>query len=128
QKNYAEAKSFYSALLVQVQAVEKPTPQQQQVEVYSLNWLVDIALQQSDLSTAEVLLAESWPMIEHRQDVRSQAFHQRSKAQLEKYRGNLSDFRHWSQQAKNSFERLGMQTQALEMQAWLNDASSAGIS
>ncbi|MEL7330791.1 MAG: AAA family ATPase, partial [Cyanobacteria bacterium J06560_2] len=128
QKNYAEAKSFYSALLVQVQAVEKPTPQQQQVEVYSLNWLVDIALQQSDLSTAEVLLAESWPMIEHRQDVRSQAFHQRSKAQLEKYRGNLLDFRRWSQQAKNSFERLGMQTQALEMQAWLNDASSAGIS
>lgn len=113
QGDYAQAKSLYHVLLDQVSASE------QQAEVYILNWLVDIALQQSNLEEAEDLLARSWPMIEHRRDMRSQAFHLRSKAKLEQLRGNLSNFERWTRQAKSCFERLGMQPQVQEMQDWL---------
>ena len=117
QGHYSQAQSLYQALLTRVTKKE-----QQQAKVYILNWLVDIALQQSDLESAENLLAQSWPIIERKQDKRSHAFHLRSKAQLENLRGNPTDFQHWSQQAKACFENLGMQPQVQEMQAWLADA------
>ena len=121
QGNYAQAKSLYEALLERLTSAPEETPRQ--AEVYILNWLVDIALQQTDLDAAEQLLAKSWSILEHRQDKRSHAFHLRSKAQLERLRGNLANFQNWSQQAKACFETLGMQPQAREMQAWLTDVS-----
>ncbi|MEM9087737.1 MAG: AAA family ATPase [Cyanobacteria bacterium P01_F01_bin.53] len=118
QGNYALSKSLYQDILVKVRAQPK-TLKQQQTEVYCLNWLVDIALKEDNLKEADRMLQQSWPIIHGRRDMRSQAFHQRSKAQLEKLRGNFSDFQHWSQQAKACFETLSMETQVQEMQAWL---------
>ncbi|MGB7251158.1 MAG: AAA family ATPase [Phormidesmis sp.] len=117
--HYAQAGELYRNILAQAQIT-----QQQQTEVYVLNWLVDIALQENNLEEAEHLLDQSWSIIHSRRDRRSQAFHRRSKAQLEKLRGNLSGFQHWSQQAKACFEELGMQTQVQEMQAWLAETST----
>ncbi|MEL6454060.1 MAG: AAA family ATPase [Cyanobacteria bacterium J06623_5] len=102
----------------EVSAIARLGPQQQ-TAVYTLNWLVDIALQQSNLDEAEQLLAQSWPIIQSRKDRRSQAFHQRSKARLEELRGNTAGFRRWTQAAQVSFRDLGMQSQVEEMQSWL---------
>ena len=132
QDDYDKAKSLYRKILKTVRLEQskrplieskKPDLQMQQIEVYSLNWLVDIALKENDLDTAAMLLEQSWPMIERRQDVRSQAFHMRSQAQLAKQRHNLSAFKHWSQQAITSFRSLGMKTQVKELETWLTDKS-----
>lgn len=122
QRDYPRAKSLYRKILQRVQQQLQSSPQSiqhQQAEVYSLNWLVDIALQENDVKEADRLLQQSWPIIHRRKDRRSQAFHQRSKAKLEKRRGNLADFQHWSKQAKACFETLGMHPQAQEMHEWL---------
>ncbi|MEL6554122.1 MAG: AAA family ATPase, partial [Cyanobacteria bacterium J06621_11] len=117
QKKYQQAKSLYHELLAQAQT--KTDQKSQQTRVYILNWLVDIALQQAELDEAEQLLAQSWPVIQDVGDVRSQAFHQRSRAQLEKQRGHVSEYQRWSEQAKLSFEKLGMTSQIKEMETWL---------
>lgn len=114
QQQYEQAKSLYQMLLAATQS--KTDSKSQQTSVYILNWLVDIALNQSNLDEAERLLEQSWPIITTKGDMRSQAFHQRSKAQLEKQRGNLSAYQHWSQQAKHTFEKLGMSSQAREIE------------
>ncbi|MEL6880158.1 MAG: NB-ARC domain-containing protein [Cyanobacteria bacterium J06607_10] len=130
--NYEKAKSLYKKILKAVRSeqiertlIESKNPdlQKQQFEVYSLNWLVDIALKENDLETATMLLEQSWPIIEQRQDVRSQAFHERSQAQLAKQRQNLPAFKHWSQQAISTFRSLGMKAQVKEIETWLKDDS-----
>ncbi|MGD1900022.1 MAG: AAA family ATPase [Phormidesmis sp.] len=121
QEKYVQAKSLYQELLSWVQA--DADEDSQRTVVYILNWLVDIALQQAELDEAERLLARSWPMIQDRQDVRSQAFHQRSRAKLEKMRGNLAECRRWSERAKACFGTLGMQSYVEEMQAWLAESA-----
>ena len=107
-------------MLFRSETQSKTDAKSQQTSVYILNWLVDIALQQSELDEAQRLLEQSWPIIQDGGDMRSQAFHQRSKAQLEKQRGNLTAYQHWSQQAKHAFEKLGMTTQAQEIETWLS--------
>lgn len=126
QGEYAVAKSLYQDILRQAQR-QPQTTKQQQAEVYSLNWLVDIALQENNLKEADRLLQQSWPVIQDRQDMRSQAFHQRSKAQLEKLRGNLAGAQHWSERAKTCFETLCMQPQVQEMQAWLRETDASTL-
>ncbi|MEL6900553.1 MAG: AAA family ATPase [Cyanobacteria bacterium J06606_4] len=131
QGKYAAAKSLYQQILAAVQtelagqsaaeetlATTRLGPQQQ-TAVYTLNWLVDIALQQAELDEAEQLLAQSWPIIQSRKDKRSQAFHERSKARLEQLRGNTAAFGRWTQSAQASFQDLAMQPQVEEMQRWL---------
>ncbi|MEL7071174.1 MAG: AAA family ATPase [Cyanobacteria bacterium J06581_3] len=121
QAEYAKARELYETLLSEVRSDD--ITDFEQAEVYILNWLVDIALQEANVTAAQNLLAQSWPMIERRQDMRSQAFHQRSQAQLEKLKGDLPSSQSWSQRAKASFESLGMYTQAKEMQAWIDAAN-----
>ncbi len=113
--NYQQAKIVYSSALQQARVA-----QWQQVEVYCLNWLADIALEgERNYEEAEQLLAQSWPIAQQRQDKRSIAFHQRSWAHLEKMRGNFSEFQRWATTAKVGFENLGMLAEAREMQFWL---------
>lgn len=123
QGNYTAAKALFRKILERGQTPKNNSLQRQQAEAYSLNWLVDIALEEDELKEADRLLQQSWPIIHRCQDMRSQAFHQRSKAQLERSRGNVVAFRHWSAQAKTCFETLRMQPQAQEMQHWLNSDS-----
>ncbi|HEY9650955.1 MAG TPA: hypothetical protein V6C95_09850, partial [Coleofasciculaceae cyanobacterium] len=113
--NYQQAKIAYQQALAQAQVI-----QWQQVEVYSLNWLADVALMgEGNLEDAERLLNKSMPIAVARKDKRSIAFHQRSWAYLEKMRGNISEFRRWVMDAKAGFDSLGMLAEAQEMQAWL---------
>lgn len=113
--NYQQAKTGYSSALKQARVA-----QWQQVEVYCLNWLADIALEgERNYEAAEQLLAQSWPIAQQRQDKRSIAFHQRSWAHLEKMRGNFSEFQRWATAAKVGFENLGMLAEAREMHSWL---------
>ena len=123
QEDYPTARTLYQRILAGTEASQEETadPQQQQIKVYSLNWLVDLELQAENIQTAEQLLEQSWAIIQHQEDKRSHAFHQRSKAQLEKLLNHPSAFRHWCLQARASFRALGMQPQAQEMQAWLNE-------
>ncbi|MEW6498861.1 MAG: RNA polymerase subunit sigma-24, partial [Cyanobacteriota bacterium] len=115
--NYQQAKIGYSSALEQARLA-----QWQQVEVYCLNWLADIALEgKGNYEEAEQLLAQSWPIAQQRKDRRSITFHQRSWANLEKMRGNISEFQRWATQAKQGFESLGMLAEAREMQSWLDE-------
>ncbi|HEY9834584.1 MAG TPA: ATP-binding protein [Stenomitos sp.] len=114
-QNYQRAKIGYQKALEQARMV-----QWQQVEVYSLNWLADIALShEGNLEEAERLLKTSMPIALASQDKRSIAFHKRSWAHLEKLRGNHARLQHWAIEAKESFESLGMLAEAQEMQSWL---------
>ncbi len=114
--NYQQAKALYQKALEQAQVA-----QWQQVEVYILNWLADIALVgEGNLDEAERLLNRSLPIALNKiQDRRSIAFHKRSWGHLEKMRGNLAECRRWAMEAKEGFESLGMQAEAQEMQSWL---------
>lgn len=113
--NYEQAKIGYQKALEQAR-----TAQCQQLEVYILNWLADVALTgEGNLNDAEDLLKMSMPIALERKDKISIAFHKRSWAHLEKLRGNLAQFQNWAIEAKESFESLGMLAEAQEMQCWL---------
>lgn len=113
--NYEQAKIGYQKALEHAR-----TAQCQQLEVYILNWLADIALAgEGNLNDAEDLLKMSMPIALERKDKISIAFHKRSWAHLEKLRGNLAQFQNWAIEAKESFESLGMLAEAQEMQSWL---------
>lgn len=92
----------------------------QQIEIYTLNWLAEIALKQGDLDQAEAWLSQSLPIVQRQQDKRSIAFHQRSWAHLEQLRGNEFAWRHWSNAALASFADLGMDVEVQEIQRWLD--------
>lgn len=114
-QNYQRAKIGYQKALEQARIA-----QWQQVEVYSLNWLADVALVgEGNLEEAERLLKTSMPIALASQDKRSIAFHKRSWAHLEKLRGNRAPLQRWAMEAKESFESLGMLAEAQEMQSWL---------
>jgi tetratricopeptide (TPR) repeat protein len=113
REDYDQSRTLYSEVLEQARLI-----QWQQVEVYTLNWLADIALKQGHLSQAENLLIQSLPLAEQHQDKRSIAFHHRSWALLEHLRGKLPQCQHWSREAKRYFEDLGMDAEAKEMQVW----------
>ena len=112
--NLKQAKAVYQQLLKQAHLKEDI-----QTEVYTLNWLVDIALEENDLTTARTLLLQSWPVVKTQADLRSLGFHQRSQAKLANLSNNTSEFEYWAQQAKKTFATLGMQPQEKELHAWL---------
>ena len=114
QGNFDQAKERYQQVLVQARALEWT-----QVEVYTLNWLADIALHQHQLDEVSALLEVSLPLAKRYQDRRSQAFHQKTQARLEQLRGNLSQFQEKAASAITAFENLGMQAEVDEIQAWL---------
>lgn len=114
--NYQQAKIGYSSALKKARVA-----QWQQVEVYCLNWLADIALEgEGNYKEAEQRLVQSWPMAQQGKDKRSIAFHQRSWAHLEKMKGNIPESQRWATAAKEGFENLGMLAEAREMHSWLD--------
>jgi hypothetical protein len=89
----------------------------QQIEIYTLNWLAEIAIDQQDLEQAESWLAQSWPIVQQQQDKRSIALHQRSWAKLMQVKGNEPGSQQWAEAAIASFTDLGMDTEAQKMQS-----------
>lgn len=116
--DYDQAKRVYQQVLQQAQVA-----QWQQVEIYCANWLADIALNQSNLDEAEKWLDYGLPIAQAQQDKRSISFHLRSWAQLHQLRGNLIQFQQCAIEAKRCFEELAMDTEATEMQTWLDTES-----
>lgn len=115
--NYQQAKIGYQIALKHAQLA-----QWQQVEVYILNWLVDVELaKQGNLDEAECLLSRSLPLAVANKDKRSIAFHKRSWANLAKSKGNLPEFQSWATQAQAEFESLGMLPEAQEIQSWMEE-------
>ena len=112
--DYNRARNLYR------NAVEKARiVQWQQVEVYALNWLADIALEQGNLHEADRLLVQSLPIAEKNQDKRSIAFHKRSQAHLAKLRGDRLEFQRCFAEAKACFEELAMTAEVKGMQSWM---------
>jgi LuxR family glucitol operon transcriptional activator len=101
--DFAEAKLVYQEALKQAGFI-----QWQQMEVYILNWLAEVAIAQNDPNEAERLLKISLPIAERKNDRRSIALHQRSFAKLERLKGNITQFQKWAAEASEAFERLGM--------------------
>ncbi|HEY9667501.1 MAG TPA: hypothetical protein V6C91_11900, partial [Coleofasciculaceae cyanobacterium] len=121
--NYKQAKIGYQKALEQARLA-----QWQQVEVYCLNWLADVALAgDNNVNEAAQLLTISMPIAVARKDGRSIAFHKRSWAHLEKLRGNFPEFQRWATEAKESFESLGMLPEAQEIESWLEDFPSSTV-
>lgn len=112
--DYEKAKTLYN------QALElSKIAQWKQVEVYALNWLADIAIEQGNLDEAERLLNLSHPIALDRLDRRSIAFNKCSWAKLQKLRGNTTESQRWATEAKDWFERLGMLSEVKQMLSWL---------
>ena len=86
----------------------------QQVEIYTLNWLAEIALDQTDLEQAESLLSQSLPIVQQQGDKRSIAFHARSKAHLEHLQGDEIAAEDWLKVATEYFTDLGMDSEVQE--------------
>ncbi len=107
---FSKAQTLYRQALPQAQAIGW-----QQMEVYSLNWLADLAIEAYDWENAADLLEQSWPLAKIQKDRRSIAFHQRSWAMLEQGRGEIELAQKWAEKALRSFKRLGMGQKAEEM-------------
>lgn len=116
---YKQAKTLFQKVLEQAQVA-----QWQQAQVYTQNWLADVAIEQGNLDEAERLLKISLPIAEQHKDKRSIAFHKRSWANLEKLRGNFHEFQRWAAEAKKGFVQLGMLLEAKEMQSLLQTGLS----
>lgn len=112
--DYEQAKILYNQALELSKVAEW-----KQVEVYALNWLADIAIEQRNLDEAERLLNLSQPIALDNLDKRSIAFHKCSWAKLEKLRGNTTESQRWATEAKDWFERLGMLSEVKQMLSWL---------
>jgi LuxR family glucitol operon transcriptional activator len=112
--DYEKANTLYNQALELSKIAEW-----KQVEVYALNWLADIAIEQRNLDEAERLLNLSQPIALDSMDKRSIAFHKCSWAKLEKLRGNTTESQRWATEAKDWFERLGMLSEVKQMKSWL---------
>lgn len=118
QGDYEQAKLLFHRVLEGAQAIGW-----QQIEIYTLNWLAEIALDQADLEQAEALLGQGLPIAQQQQDKRSIAFHSRSRAYLEQLKGNRFAAQQWAEAAITSFAGLGMDSEVQKMQDWLAQAS-----
>lgn len=117
QGDYEQAKILFHRVLEGAQTLDW-----QQIEIYTLNWLAEIALEQTELDQAEALLSRGLPIAQQQQDKRSIAFHIRSRAYLEQLKGNKLVARQWAEAAIGSFAGLGMESEAQEMRDWLAQA------
>jgi tetratricopeptide (TPR) repeat protein len=114
QGEHERAKQLFQEVLAAAYALDW-----QQIAVYTLNWLAEIALEQTDLEQAEQLLSQSFPVAQQQRDKRSIAFHARSRALLEHLKGNELTAAQWSQVATDTFNDLGMDSEVQEMRRWL---------
>jgi tetratricopeptide (TPR) repeat protein len=101
--NYLQAKLLFERVLEQAQAIDW-----QRAIYMAKGWLADTAIQQGDLNRAQSLLEEGLHAATDHQDRCRAAFCQRSLARLEKERGNWATAQRWAEEAKQSFEYLGM--------------------
>ncbi|MEA5470047.1 NB-ARC domain-containing protein [Spirulina sp. 06S082] len=116
---YCKMEDFPRAKTLYQQALKRSRELQwQQLEVYILNWLAEIAVMTGELEQAEALLAQSWPMARSRNDRRSIAFHQRTQAYLARSRGCMDASQKAAIVALNHFEALGMRSEAAQMREW----------
>jgi tetratricopeptide (TPR) repeat protein len=118
QGNYDRAQALYQQVLTQARAL-----QWVQVEVYTLNWLAEIALHHHRLDEAEALIEQGFPLAQRQGDKRSQAFHHKTKTRLEQLRGHVAQVRAQGAMAIAAFEALGMQAEADEIRAWVVEAN-----
>jgi LuxR family glucitol operon transcriptional activator len=114
KQNYSQAKERYQRVLDLARSI-----QWQQMEVYTLNWLADIALAEENPVEAEHFLSFGLPIVEAYRDQRSIAFHACSWAKLERLRGNEAECQGWATQAQAIFAKLGMEVEVERMRSWL---------
>ncbi|MBP0016797.1 MAG: AAA family ATPase [Cyanobacteria bacterium SBLK] len=113
-EDFPRAKEHYQQALARAREI-----QWQQVEVYILNWLAEIAVMTRDLERAEDLLEQSWPIAQLQKDRRSIAFHKRTRARLERFRDRMDASQKTAWEALADFEALGMRSEAAELKNWL---------
>lgn len=118
--DYAQAKMFYQQALEQAIAIGW-----QRARIAIENWLADVALEQGNLEEAQHLLEQGLPVAERNKDKRSIAFHQRSFAILEQWRGDLDASQRWAEEAAEGFESLRMIPEAKEMRDLLRGYAQA---
>ncbi|MEM9539045.1 MAG: NB-ARC domain-containing protein [Cyanobacteria bacterium P01_E01_bin.42] len=114
REDFSRAEACYQQALEGTRAIGW-----QQVEVYILNWLAEIAVTVEDLDRAEDLLGQSWPIVRSRKDRRSIAFHKRTRARLERLRDRMDASQQAATEALADFEALGMRSEAAGMKTWL---------
>ena len=120
KEDFPRAQRLYQQTLAQAHRI-----QWQQVEVYILNWLAEIAVTTGELEQAEALLAQSWPVVREQKDRRSIAFHQRTRSRLEQLRDRMDASQQIALEALANFEALGMRSEVAEIQVWLQSIQSS---
>ena len=104
---YEESKILYQQVVKQARAIGW-----QQIEVYSLNWLVELAIEEGNLDEATNFLEQGFPLVKASKDLRSLAFYNRSWAKLEKCKKNREKAQQLAEQALECFQKLGMHSEA----------------
>ena len=112
--DYPQARSLYQQALELAIAVGWA-----RATIAIQNWLADVAIELSDLESAQQLLERGLPVAERNKDKRSIAFHKRSFAILSKLQGNLEQAQRWATEAGEDFESLKMIPEAREMHTLL---------
>jgi pentatricopeptide repeat protein len=109
-KKYDEAKRLFQEIIERGLVINW-----QRAIVYAQNWLADIAIARGELDEAERLLQVGLPVAERNKDKRRTAFYRRSFAHLARARGDKVAMRRWAGEARDGFDRLGMQPEMREM-------------
>ncbi len=117
--HYDSAKVHFEQVLEQAEATDW-----RRAVFLAKDWLADIAIQQDKLSEAQSLLAEGLRVAEANRDSCRAAFCKRSLAHLEKKLGNGAIAFRWAEEAKQSFEQLGMISEVEETLALLQTLQS----
>lgn len=113
---YDQAKELYQTVQEQASIIEW-----QQMVVYSLNWLAEIAIEEENYDYAHALLSQGLSLAESVGDRRSIAFHKRSWARLKQLQGDRAEFKRWATAAEQDFLQLGMEIHQQEIRSWLEN-------
>jgi len=114
KQDYDQAEMYFREVLECAQMIGR-----QRSIISSQNYLANIAIAQDRLDEAEGLLQTGLTVCERNKDKRRTAYFKCSFAHLYRKLGNLGEARRWATEAFDGFERLGMQLELEEMQAFL---------
>ncbi len=116
QQNYEQAEKGFRRTMEYAHSIGW-----QRATIYAQNWLADIAIVQGRFDEAAGLLQTGLLVSERNKDKRRVAYYKRSFSLLRYKQGNKDEACRWAKEAYDGFERLGMQLEAEEMYALLQE-------
>jgi LuxR family glucitol operon transcriptional activator len=118
--DYLRAQDVFSEMLAQAEISGW-----QRSIIHAQNWLAHTALLQKDLALSYQFLSTGWPVASRIKEKRLTAYFERTFAYYYREMGDHGEALKWTEDALDSFERLGMPPDTREMQALLADLKAS---